>query len=222
MSKRFVDTGLFDDDWFMDLSKDGKLLWVYFITKCDHAGMIKINNKLCKLQTGITDLEKTIKELSKSLVTVEQDLFFIPKYISFQYPGFPNSKVKQQESALNILENFELYKDGKITVSKELSNSYVNDSVNVIVNDSVIVKGGGKKFVAPNIEEVIEYFKENGFSEDLAKKAFNHYELGHWKDTNGKQVLNWKQKININWFKEENKESKKDTKKDRNYWEYLP
>lgn len=136
MSKRFIDTGLFDDDWFMDLSKDCKLLWLYFITKCDHAGMIKVNEKLCKVQTDIKDLPKTIKDLGNRIVTVSEHLYFIPKFIEFQYPGFPNSKVRQQFSALEILTKYGLIKEGKLTVSKELPDSY--DTGNGNGNDTVI------------------------------------------------------------------------------------
>ena len=108
MSKRFIDTGLFDDDWFMDLSKDAKLLWIYFITKCNHAGILKLNKKLCQVQTDIRDIDTVIKQLGNRLVTVSKHLYFIPKYIDFQYPGFPNSKVRQQQSAVDILDKYGL------------------------------------------------------------------------------------------------------------------
>lgn len=137
MSKRFIDSGIFDDDWFMELSKDAKLLWVYFITKCDHAGLLKLNVKLCKVQTDIKDLPDVIKQLGNRLVTVSEQLYFIPKYIEFQYPGFPNSKVRQQQSAVDLLTKHGLIIDGKVRVSKDLTNSYVNDTV----NDNVAVNG---------------------------------------------------------------------------------
>lgn len=128
MAKRFIDTGLFDDDWFMELSKDCKLLWLYLITKCDHAGMIKINERLCKVQTDIKDLSGTIKDLGNRIVTVSEHLYFIPKFIEFQYPGFPNSAVRQQHSAVEILTKHGLIRDGKLTLSKELPDSYDNDN----------------------------------------------------------------------------------------------
>ena len=140
MSKRFIDTGLFDDDWFMDLSKDAKLLWVYFITKCDHAGMLKLNIKLCKVQTDIKDLNEIIKQLGNRLVTVNEHLYFIPKYIEFQYPNFPNSKVRQQASAIDILVKHGLFDRENLTLIKGLGNTYDNDNVNDIVNDNEIVK----------------------------------------------------------------------------------
>lgn len=145
MSKRFIDTGIFDDDWFMDLSKDAKLLWIYMITKCDHAGIIKINEKLCRVQTDIKDLNDVIQQLGNRLVTVNKELpksliFFIPKFIEFQYPGFPKSNVMQQISAVEILTKNGLFKDGKITLNQELGNSYDNDNGNdiVIVNGTVV------------------------------------------------------------------------------------
>jgi len=130
MAKRFIDTGLFDDDWFMDLSKDAKLLWVYFITKCDHAGMLKINIKLCKVQTDIKDLNEIIKQLGNRLVIISEHLYFIPKFIEFQYPGFPNSKAKAQISAIEILKKHNLLNEDDLTVTEQLPNSYSNNNDN--------------------------------------------------------------------------------------------
>jgi hypothetical protein len=62
-----------------------------------------------------------------------------------------------------------------------------------------------KVFIAPTILEVKEYFKLNGYPESLAVRAFNHYDCANWVDTKGNKVLNWKQKIQTVWFKEENK-----------------
>ena len=106
MAKRFIDTGLFDDSWFMDLSKDAKLLWIYLITKCNHAGIIEFNSKLWQFQTGIKSIDTVIKQLSNRLVSVKEQYFFIPKFLYYQYPNFPNSNVKAQKSAINILKSF--------------------------------------------------------------------------------------------------------------------
>lgn len=147
MSKRFIDTGIFDDDWFMDLPKDAKVLWLYFITKCDHAGILKLNEKLCKVQTDIKDLHGVIKQLGNRLITVSEHLYFIPKFIEFQYPGFPNSKVRQQQSALEILKKYGLYSDEGLRVIKELDNTYENehDNDNGIEGVWGILKNGRRK-----------------------------------------------------------------------------
>lgn len=67
--------------------------------------------------------------------------------------------------------------------------------------------GGGKtrskRFVPPTEQEVVEYFRENGYREDIARKAWNYYEQGGWTDSSGKPVKNWKQKMYVNWFRPE-------------------
>ncbi|WEJ62169.1 helix-turn-helix domain-containing protein [Thiomicrorhabdus lithotrophica] len=53
------------------------------------------------------------------------------------------------------------------------------------------------KFVAPTLEQVLEYATERN-RQDLAKKFFDYYDTGSWKDAAGKAVRNWKQKF-ITW-----------------------
>lgn len=76
-------------------------------------------------------------------------------------------------------------------------------------NDKKLKKERKKRitgpFVPPTIEEVKQYFNENGYTEQSAIKAFNHYSLGDWHDTQGTPVRAWKQKMNTVWFKPENK-----------------
>jgi hypothetical protein len=138
MSKRFIDTGIYDDAWFMGLTKDAKLFWFYCITKCNHAGIIEINDKLCRLQTDIKSIESVVKELGNRLYCIKNGLYFVPKFIEFQYPGFPKSKVMQQQGALEMLCKYGLYdleNNCFATVIKELINSYDNGNV-IVVNDS--------------------------------------------------------------------------------------
>jgi len=63
----------------------------------------------------------------------------------------------------------------------------------------------GNIYIPPTLENVIEYFKENGYSEQVAKKAFKYYDSGNWTDSKGNKVKNWKQKMIAVWFKDENK-----------------
>jgi hypothetical protein len=78
-----------------------------------------------------------------------------------------------------------------------------NEDVNVIVNKST--KGANNKFIPPNIADVIAYFKEKGYKEETARKAFEYYDVADWTDSKGAKVKNWKQKMNSVWFKDENK-----------------
>ena len=127
MAKRFIDTNTFSDEWVGGLSKDSKLFFMYYITKCDHAGMLKLNRKLCEFETGLTNIDTLIEEFKDSLIRVgEEYTFFMPRFIKFQYPDFPKSKVAQQEGALKILKRYGLWLEKEcrlVKYSEELGKS---------------------------------------------------------------------------------------------------
>lgn len=62
-----------------------------------------------------------------------------------------------------------------------------------------------KKFIPPSLQDVKDFFKLRGYTEESAIKAFNHYDLADWHDAKGHAVQNWKQKMNTVWFRDENK-----------------
>ena len=98
---------------------------------------------------------------------------------------------------LNMLHNFvqvvtENGKDCSLEKSK-------------IREDKEKIKTGVTKFVPPSIQEVISYFKEKGYSEKSAMKAHEYYDTGNWHDSKNNKVMNWKQKMQSVWFKDENK-----------------
>ena len=203
MSKRFIDTEMFSDEWFSERSKDGKLAYIYLLTRCNHAGIWKVNRRLFKFETGI-DFDRVIKQLGNRLVTVSEEFIFLPKFIHFQYPNWPNSNVKQQSSAIAILESFGITDINKVTVSKGLDNHYDTDTV--IVNDIKDIKPQKKVgLTRPTLSEVKQYFKENGYKQSTAEIAFKYYEAGNWVKANGDKVKNWKQTMIAVWFKDENR-----------------
>jgi len=168
MAKRFIDTGLFDDPWFMDLSKDAKIFWVYCITKCDHAGIIELNERLFKFQTGLKSMQTVIKELSNRLIMVNEQYYFIPKFIVFQYPNFPNSKVRSQKSAIDILNKFKIDYTKYLSVSELLDKSYEHEHVYGYGYENEHVK---KAF--------IKNVKEEGEQLNISDKILNNF-IEHW------------------------------------------
>ncbi|MBQ0113377.1 MAG: hypothetical protein KBT03_09630 [Bacteroidales bacterium] len=69
-------------------------------------------------------------------------------------------------------------------------------------------------FIKPTLEEVENYIKEKKLSVD-AKRFYDYYEAGGWKDSRGNKVKNWKQKMLANWVKEEPQKQKEEEYK---YW----
>jgi predicted phage replisome organizer len=64
-------------------------------------------------------------------------------------------------------------------------------------------------FVPPTFEEVAAYCVERKNSVD-PKKFFNYYTAGHWKDSRGDPVKNWKQKL-ITWERRDNDRRERDS-----------
>jgi len=158
MAKRFFDTAIFDDEWFFELTKDGKLFWIYFLSKCDNAGLLKLNTKLAKFQTGVNSIDTVLIELGNRLVRVSEQLYFCPKFISFQYPKFPQSNAPQEKQVIELLQknglwDFEKnnFRDSVDTLSIDLSKSYGNGKGKGNGNGEEN-KGVEKNFSEPEIE----------------------------------------------------------------------
>ena len=69
-----------------------------------------------------------------------------------------------------------------------------------------------KDFIPPSLDDVKQYFQEKWYTEYGAKKAFDYYDVAWWKDSNGKQIKNRKQKMISVWFKPEYEIKKTDQK----------
>jgi uncharacterized protein YdaU (DUF1376 family) len=89
---------------------------------------------------------------------------------------------------------------------KKTSKTYVRHmetETETIIESKKKGGAGGKK--QPTQDEVIQFFNDKGYSSDAAMRAFDYYNAGGWRDRDGKEVKNWKQKMIAVWFKEDNK-----------------
>jgi len=107
---------------------------------------------------------------------------------------------KRQFISDNSTERSRKSRNNKTSCNDDGTNPYVS------VSESVSkVNNKKKKFTPPTEQEVIDYCVEKGYPRDLGVKVFGYYNEANWKDSTGKQVLNWKQKLIAVWFKPENK-----------------
>lgn len=83
------------------------------------------------------------------------------------------------------------------TCKSDLQETYksVNNNKTIIIKHNNIESK--KRFKKPTLDEVEAYCKERNNNVD-AKKFYEYYEVNNWKDRDGKQVKNWKQKV-ITW-----------------------
>lgn len=208
MAKRFIDTNMFNDEWICNLSKDSKLFFIYFITTCDHAGVLKLNKKLCEFQTGLKSIDTLIKELGNSLITVSEQssIYFMPRFLKFQYPNFPQSQVRQQESAIKILENYGINIEkinSYLTLSKDLVKTYVsvNDSVSVLKEKKQIKISFDK---SPFFDKM--YFTTSFPDWSKEKKSY-YYDSALAYSTEGNKYIDWGKAIS-NWAKRDELQGK--------------
>jgi hypothetical protein len=101
MSKRFMDTSLWDSSWFLDLSPEHKNLWQYLERNCDCAGIWeidipqlkrKIGYKEINLSSFLTEVNKDYDKLSGGSIIVTRiklicndTKLWLTGFISFQY-----------------------------------------------------------------------------------------------------------------------------------------
>lgn len=66
-------------------------------------------------------------------------------------------------------------------------------------------KGKASDFTPPALQEVKDFFKSKGYSEEGATKAYDYYTEMNWIDNNKKPVKSWKGKMIAIWLKAEYK-----------------
>ena len=110
MAKRLTDSRKWDDPFWIDLDNNYKVLWIYLLDKCDHAGIYKHSTKLLKFNVPNIDWKDALKLFGKRIQHLKEDKYFIPKFIDFQYGELiPNSN-KLHTSVISLLEKEGAYK----------------------------------------------------------------------------------------------------------------
>ena len=126
-------------------------------------------------------------------------------------------RIKYSESR----RNNKLKKNISSTYVKHMENENENENEDINKDDNNKGKPKKSKFIPPSVDEVVKFFEDNGYTN--GDKAWNYYNDGDWKDKNGDQVNNWKQKMRMVWFKDENKkqptEHEKIAKANRERWQ---
>lgn len=222
MGKRFTDTEIWNEDWFIDMTNDHKLFWIYLKDACNYAGIWRVNKKQFEFVTGIKiDLEKfySIINVGKQRIKkIGADKWFLTQFILFQNGSTLNGNNNAHYGILKELNNYGIdtcifeVKERSKTVQSEVkvgSRTGVFDPQGIGKGKRKKEKGGvgEKENKIPTVEMVEIYFVENGYSAEVGKKAFRYYNDAGWKDSRGQKVLNWKQKMQSVWFKDENKAS---------------
>lgn len=138
-----------------------------------------------RISQAISDLEKKgylgriiyrndKKEIEQRILTLVLDK-------NLDIPIVKNDNTLQSKIDIPISKNIK--ENNKI-------NRYINNKINSICK--------------PTLSEVEDYFLEKGSTIEAARKAFEYYDIADWKDSKGKPVKNWKQKMLAVWINNSN------------------
>ena len=206
MSKRFHDTDIWDEDWYLDIPLEYRSFWDYVCCKCDHAGIWRpnirrfnsdIENKI-DLDTALTFLN-TNKE---RIIELESGHWMIAEFVPFQYGKNLNLNNRVHLSVFNRLNDLGV-KLGSIRGLNEVKMGSSRPQVEV--KEGVKDKDKDKVIV---ISKRIKAFKVlvykfiDKYPKELLDEFFNHFsELNRsktkmrWESEKtweiGKRLIKW-------------------------------
>ncbi|MAN60476.1 MAG: hypothetical protein CMI60_00885 [Parvibaculum sp.] len=195
-----TDTDKWKKRFFKDLNYANKLLWFYILDDCNHAGIWDIDLEVASIRIGLdVDMSDLQKFKNKIVIFDNEEKIFIPDFVEYQYGELnPNSNV--HKSVLNLLNKYNLqgYLKGSQGVQTTLKDKDKD-------KDIVKAKAKVKRFVKPNIEDVIEYCNERNNNVD-AEKFYDYYSSNGWK-VGKNSMKDWKASVRT-WEKNSNDNKK--------------
>lgn len=196
MSKRFIDTEIWVEDWFLDMPIEYKLFWYYVISSCDHAGLFKVNlRSYCSLNEVKIDKDIALNYFNSNkdrIRILSENLWLIEDFFVYQYGTTfnPNNRVHDSIEKLYTKHGIKMTSiRGLIDLKDGVKDK---DKDKVIKNSNYLerVKGGfgGKKFQTTNgqapkavkVDEEFAYF-DDGTKQVLGETQRQYLEKGVFK-----------------------------------------
>lgn len=110
MSKRFTDTDKWKKEFIKGLDAPKKLLWLYILDDCDHAGIWHVELDIARIRLGIQlpTEQEIIKSFSANIFVFDDGKkWFIPDFVRFQY-GELNPQNRAHNSVIKRLNDYNL------------------------------------------------------------------------------------------------------------------
>ena len=192
---RMIKPEFWDDEKLAKASRDARLIFIGLWNHSDDYGVVKGNVVWLKNHILPYEDSLSIQKFSGWLTELEkggwiikfdadgESFYFIRNFLRHQSINRP-SKQRNPIPPDNI-NDYSLNIHGVLTDETETETE---------------VKQKQKQNVSPTLDEVTQYFSENGIDPSIGKEAFDYYEAGNWHDSQGKPVKNWKQKMRGVWF----------------------
>ena len=146
MSKRFTETDIWDEDWFIDMPKEYKLFYFYVKDQCNHAGIWRPNLRLFEAIIEVKiDLKKAIDFFNRDKDRIQilpSGHWYILDFFVFQYGPVLNLSNRVHKSIENIYnkEDIKLTSIRGLKDLKEGVKDKDKDKEEIVSNDYKILK----------------------------------------------------------------------------------
>ena len=220
MAKRFINTDLFSEDWFLDLDNETKLFYIYALLNCDHAGILKSNirafNSLNGTNVSIDTVMEKINDSTQKMQKITDRVLYLVDFVAFQYGPVLNPANRAHKSVIDILTSHKIkFVSSFIGASEELESTSLGikdkdkDKEKEKEKEIIFQKienteiSNFQNFDLPTEKEAQEAFRSimvslgidpsmMGGSEALGSNFFRHYESQGWRKGNGMQIYKWR------------------------------
>lgn len=222
-TQRYISTSFWDDSWVQSIDPSEKLMYLYLMTNplTNIAGIYKITDKRIHDDTGFNvDMVNIIlQRFEKAKKAYRKGEYIIiptwPKHQKWREKKTIETGIRSILSELpksirdKAIEVGYMYPIDSVPISYIYEPSYSDidsDSDSDTDSDSnteekpdkpVKTTRIKKDFIPPTIEQVTEYVVEKQLVIN-PYKFIDWYSKTDWKDNEGKQIKNWKNKL-VNW-----------------------
>ena len=184
------------ENHFFCISNESDKLYFFSKCKCDEESgmaMLNIMSKTCKIHASLW---------VSYAVIASQDLL---DSLFDAYRNRKNAIITIPEILKRVVSDTDNPQEPVVSDTDNPQEPVVSDTDNPQRKGKKRKVKKSKIFIPPTLEETKSYFKDNGYPESLAIKAWTGYSDADWHDTRGNKILAWKQKFRFVWFKDENK-----------------
>jgi len=182
MAKRFTDTDKWKKGFIRNLPSKYKLLWLYILDDCNHAGIWETDFEVASIRIGSKISEKeAVKYFAEQIKIFDNgNKWFIAKFVDFQY-GTLNENSRPHQAVIKVLDKYDVY---------NIKGINPDDIAGL---DIEIKKPTIKRFVEPTIDEVKAYCTERNNRVD-SMKFHNYYSSNGWMVGRNK-MRDWKSAV---------------------------
>lgn len=180
MSKRFIDTDIWDRESFNNASQMIKLLTLFIFSKCNSIGIFKMAPSLITAYIGERVTEKDILSIPCKIEKLKNGSFWLIDFCDFQY-GELTEKCRPHKKYIQMLQNAQLfervskgYQKGIYTLQEKEEEKEKDKEEEIIINAPAVFSVVEQTAVKPkpgSFYEFISLYPKTGNWDDATTKS---------------------------------------------------